>query len=177
MTDSTADNNQDHSHEEDKCGKDAAKDPDSENRDEREESRGGDSKNGKDKKEENQRSGVLEILFSIFSCGVLLFLIGYLIYQIAQENTPPVIEITESKPRPRGAYTAIMITVRNDGDDAAKAVQIRGEAPMAGKDAPYEAEGSLDWLPGNSVRQVTLLFPPDVNIDDLEVYVVGYEEP
>jgi uncharacterized protein (TIGR02588 family) len=64
----------------------------------------------------------------------------------------------------------------NIGDDAAKAVHVIGEATGADGN-PVESQATLDWLPGDSKRKVTIIFPADANTADTKVRVAGYEEP
>jgi uncharacterized protein (TIGR02588 family) len=125
---------------------------------------------------EEQRGSILEKLFTILSALLLLFITGYLLVQSFRDSKPPMFEVQVSVPAARGDFTAVAVLVDNTGDDAAKAVQVRGEAPGADQQ-PVEAEATMDWLPGKSRRHVTLLFPPDADVSKLEVKIVGYEEP
>lgn len=146
-------------------------------RDESESQSGSAETSGKKaEKEEHQRSGILEKVFTVFSVILLVFMAGYLVVQIFQESTPPGFLVTPSEPRMRGDFMAVGVTMQNTGDRAAKQVHVRGKAP-AGEGEPFEAVATLDWLPGNSSRHVTLLFPAEADLEALVVDVIGYEEP
>lgn len=146
------------------------------------ESKESDQESPSDKDQENNRrgeeehSGTLEKIISISSLILILGITGYLAWESIQDNTPPALDVTLAEPRQQGEFVAIVVAVQNSDDDTAKAVQVRGEAPGAdGK--PAEAEATMDWLPGQSKRRVTLLFPTDANVSQADVKVVGYEEP
>lgn len=125
---------------------------------------------------QEERSGLLEKLFTILSVGLLLFLVIFLGVQSFREDEPAAFDVQISSTEKRGDFTAVAVILKNTGDQTAKAVQIRGEAPVAGG-KPVEAEATMDWLPAKSQRHVTLLFPPNADFAKLGVKVVGYEDP
>lgn len=133
--------------------------------------------NSAGQRQHEERSSVTEKIFTVFSVILVGGLCIFLLSQSFSPPAPPAFAVETAYPINRGENTAIDVYIRNSGKQAAKAVHITGEMPGAdGK--PVEAEATLDWLPGNSRRQVTLLFPADVQKSgNPEIRVKGYEEP
>jgi len=130
-----------------------------------------------DQEEDHEdRSGLLERIFTILSLVVILAMTGYLVKETFGTPPPASFEVEVAAPQLRGDYTAVEVFVKNTGEQAAKAVNVRGEIAN-GPDGPIEAEATLDWLPGSSRRRVTLVFAGDQTTTTPEVRVLGYEEP
>lgn len=127
-------------------------------------------------KDDKNRTGVLEKIFTIFSVVLLLAIAGYLVKQSFTPETPPAFKVDTEKPAPQGRFQSLTVRVRNIGSRTAKAVNVQAEAPTPDGEKA-EAEATLDWLPGHSTRKVTLIFPGDADTSATEAEVVGYEEP
>jgi uncharacterized protein (TIGR02588 family) len=130
-----------------------------------------------EQKPEQERTSKTETIFTIFSVILIVLAASYLVVQSLGTPAPPAFTTELSYHLPRGNHAAVDVFIKNTGDEAAKAVHVSGE--VAGTDGtPVEAEATLDWLPGNSTRKVTLLFPTDkVTTATPEIHITGYEEP
>ncbi len=128
-----------------------------------------------DEKEENH-SGVLEKIFTVLSLVLLGSLCAFLVWQSFAPSLPPSFQVELGPFEKRGDYVGVEIIVSNIGDEAAKAVQVLGETTGADGE-PVDAQATMDWLPGDSKRRVTLIFPADVKQENLDVRIAGYEEP
>lgn len=141
-----------------------------------------DEKNKPDEAHENheekeeKHSGLLEKIFTVFSLLLLATLSVYLVYRSFAPDSPPSFKVELGLTEKRGDFQGIEVTVVNIGDDAARSVQVIGEA-IGADGNPVESQATLDWLPGDSKRKVTLIFPADANTTTAEVRVAGYEEP
>lgn len=128
-------------------------------------------------REQDDRRNITEELFTVFSVLLIISVCGYLGFQSFGIPTPPVFSVETSYPLPRGDLIAVEVYVKNSGEEAAKAVHVTAE--MTGNNSqPVDAEATLDWLPGNSKRRVTMVFPGDVVTTTLpNVKIKGYEQP
>lgn len=137
-----------------------------------------DQQQAKPDEKKEDREGWTEKLFTVFSLLLIAGLVGYLLVESFKTNTPPAFELKPSPAEQRGDFVAVRISVKNGGEDTAKAVQVRGEIAVEGSE-PVQAEATLDWLPGRSSRDVTLLFSEDAatSVGAAKFEVVGYEEP
>jgi len=122
------------------------------------------------------RSGLLEKIFTILSLIAILAMTAYLAKESFGTPPPAAFEVKVASPQLRDEFTAVEVYIKNTGEQAAKAVNIRGEIYIDQK-KPLEAEATLDWLPGNSQRMVTLIFAGDQTTTSPKVQVLGYEEP
>lgn len=135
-----------------------------------------DSGKSDQKADEKDRSGFLETVFTILSLLLILGIAGYLTWQASKESTEPAFELKAEKSVLRGQFQAINILVKNSGTQAAKDVNISGQA--AGNDGkPETAEATIDWLPGQSKRRVTLIFPKDTDTSSPILNVTGFQYP
>lgn len=75
------------------------------------------------------------------------------------------------------AGTLVEVAVTNRGDGAANGVEIEGTAPPEGGQPPPTAHATLNQSPAGSTRRVTLIFPPGVATEPLDLRVVGYAAP
>lgn len=133
-------------------------------------------KQGTGEQEKEHHSGMLEKLFTVMSLLLLLGVASFLVWQWISGSTPPAFKIEAEAPHKRGDFTNIEVTVENTGNETAKSVQVMAEATGAdGK--PVDSQATLDWLPGNSKRTVSLVFPLDTDTSGAVVRVAGYEQP
>lgn len=122
------------------------------------------------------RTGILEKIFTVMSLVLIVGMSGYLIWQSFTADNPASFKIKTGAVEERGEFLGVEVHITNSGGESAKAVQVRGEVPWQ-PGRPMEAEATLDWLPANSTRKITLLFPKDADTSAAKVRVVGYEEP
>ena len=123
---------------------------------------------------EEERPGHLETEFTIISIILILAAVAYLAYHAWAPKSEPGFEITSHPAVKYGEFDHVRVDVKNTGDLPAKSVEVYGSIKTS--DEPMEAEASLDWLPGNSTRSVTLVFS-DASTTPPEIVVRGYEEP
>lgn len=126
---------------------------------------------------EEERASITERLFTIFSIILLASGSIYLVYQSFAPSTPPSFAVEISYQLQRGKYRDVNVYITNSSTEAAKAIHISGE--LTGQDGkPLESEATLDWLPGNSRRKLTLVFPAEeVTTGIPKIYIKGYEQP
>jgi uncharacterized protein (TIGR02588 family) len=106
---------------------------------------------------ESQPIGTLEKMATAVSGLLIAALLGVLLWDSVHPNTEPSFTT-----RPgavaivSGSYRA-GVTVRNSGDESAKAVVVHLEL-VASDSVLAESDVTIDWLPGNSTREVVGLF-------------------
>lgn len=102
--------------------------------------------------------------------------IGVLAWQGARDRRPPALEARVDSVAVRGEVHHLHLTVRNDGDRSAAAVQLR--ARLLHDDVVVaESEVVLDWVPGRSAVEATFVFDEDPRALDVEAGIVGFTEP
>jgi len=127
------------------------------------------------KKREGDRPDPLELIVTWISAVLLAAMLAFLIWDATRASNPPSFEASIESLEQRGSYAYVTVAVRNRGDDAARAVEVR-VVPEAG-DKASEAHFTLDWLPGRSTRRGIAVFPQTVALGRLRAEVAGYAEP
>lgn len=123
------------------------------------------------------RRNWLEWLVLVVSGAVLVGLVGFLAVDgLTDEGEPPLPVVTLA---PASAYEGagrwfVPAVVRNDGDRAAEAVQLRAEATVGGD--TEEAEASIDYLPAGSEVEVTFAFSAEPD-GEVAAGVIGFRLP
>lgn len=116
---------------------------------------------------------VVAAVGALFVAAVL----GYLAwYRFAHPDSPPklvaeVASITEDA----GAYY-VEVRARNDGLATAATVILLGELKAKGQ-VVEDSEAEIDYLPGHSRREVTLIFTRDPAAHELVLRFKGYARP
>lgn len=125
------------------------------------------------KKREASSPDALELIVSWISGVLFVALLAFLVWDARQPLEPPSFQTAIESRSERGGSTYLTVAVRNLGDEAAQAVEVR-VAPDAGV-AGAEGHFTLEWLPGNSIRRGVAILPRSVV--DVRAEVVGYAKP
>lgn len=104
--------------------------------------------------------------------GVLLFLL----FHIADEQTPPDIHLTVDSVH-AGPNYLVEVDVVNRGTRAAADMSIEGELLSDAGVAVETSSATLDYLPGRAKRRVGLFFQQDPRAHRLQLRATGYREP
>jgi uncharacterized protein (TIGR02588 family) len=126
--------------------------------------------------EESERRNPLETVVLTVSALLVAGSIAVLVWQGTREERPPELVLHVDSIVARGAAHHVHVTVRNDGDATAAAVQLRARL-LRDTAVVAESEAVIDWVPGRSAAQATLLFAEDPRAFDVEAGVVGFAEP
>ncbi len=127
------------------------------------------------KKREEGEPDRLELIVTWISGVLLAAMLAFLVWDASRTSDPPSFETSIEALAQRGSYAYVTVAVRNRGDDAAKAVEVR-VVPETGETGSG-AHFTLDWLPGRSTRRGIAVFPQSVALGRLHAEVVGYAEP
>jgi uncharacterized protein (TIGR02588 family) len=119
---------------------------------------------------------LLERLASWASGLLVLALAVFLAWDAARTHAPATLQARGEAPRAAGTSFQLPIVVSNSGDEPAQDVLVHVEL-RAGKNAPVEADLTLDWLAGNSRRRIVAVLPVDPSLGQLVVEVRGFIEP
>jgi uncharacterized protein (TIGR02588 family) len=127
------------------------------------------------KKREGQSPDALELIVTWISGALLAGMLAFLVWDARRPSQPPSFETSIESRAQRGSYAYVTVAVRNLGDDAARAVEVRvvPEAAETGAEAHF----TLDWLPGRSTRRGIAVLPQSVGLGRLRAEVAGYAEP
>lgn len=111
--------------------------------------------------------------------GLLLLLasMGYLLadaFATRDEPPRPAIQVLGVEPR-QGQY-AVRLRLRNEGRAAAAALRVAGELKR-GAEVVETSEVEIDFLPGRSEREATLLFAQDPRTLQLVLSPRSYVKP
>jgi uncharacterized protein (TIGR02588 family) len=86
-------------------------------------------------------------------------LLGVLVWDAVHPNTKPSFATMPSSMVMAGGSYRVPIAVKNNGDEAAKAVAVHLSL-VASDSVLAESDITIDWLPGRSSRQIVGLFAP-----------------
>lgn len=127
-------------------------------------------------REESERRNPLETVVLTVSALLVAGSVAVLAWQGAREERPPELVLHVDSIVSRGEMHHVHVTVRNDGDATAAAAQLRARLR---RDATVvaESEAVVQWVPGRSATQATLLFAEDPRAFDVEARVIGFTEP
>ncbi|HJU76109.1 MAG TPA: hypothetical protein VJ717_20380 [Gemmatimonadaceae bacterium] len=117
----------------------------------------------------------LELTATWISGVLLVAIVGFLVWDARQPSRPPSFETVIESQEQRGSYVYVTVAVRNLGDAAARAVEVR--VRPEGRDIGSEAHFTLDWVPGRSMRRGIAVLPQNIALGRLQAEVVGYAEP
>lgn len=110
------------------------------------------------------------------SCAVLGVLVLLVVLQLigAQDPAAPTVQsIGES--RAVGDLHHVEVTVRNEGDETAEAVQVT--AALVVDDETTEGDQTIDFLAGGEEVDLVFVFAEDPGDGDLTVEVSGFTVP
>ena len=105
----------------------------------------------------DRRAGPLEIATTVVSTLLVAALLSVLIWDAVHPNTPPAFATQPGRVVIAGGSYRVPVSVRNSGDDAAKAVVVHLEL-IASDAVLAESDLTIDWLPGNTSKEVVGLF-------------------
>lgn len=112
---------------------------------------------GSDAAPVDHRAGRLEIVATAISALLVAGILSVLTWDAVHPNAPPAFA---THPGPvvsaNGSYR-VPVSVRNSGDDAAKAVVVHLEL-LASDSVLAESDLTIDWLPGNTSKELVGLF-------------------
>jgi uncharacterized protein (TIGR02588 family) len=115
----------------------------------------------------------------VFAVGALLVsaTVGYLAYDaLAVTSSPPKIEVRLGEPVRTTEGFSVPVAVHNRGAQAAQSVLVRVEKRAS--DGPNEtAELTLDFVPGDAVREGAAIFSGDPATSRLSAAPVSFQLP
>jgi len=125
------------------------------------------------------RAGALEMIATAVSALLVCGILGVLIWDAVHPNTRPAFAAHAGRVGiSNGAYH-VPVSVHNSGDDAAKAVVVHLEL-VASDSVLAESDLTIDWLPGNTSKEVVGLFARPASAPSptgVHVEVRGYATP
>jgi len=102
---------------------------------------------------------LLEKIATAISTLLIVSLLGVLIADAVRPNAEASFATSVGVLHESSGAVRVPITVRNSGDEAAKSVVVHAEL-VAADSTLGETDLTVDWLPGNSSRDVVALFTP-----------------
>lgn len=119
----------------------------------------------------------VEWLTGLASTTIVVAMIGWMAYEaMTNADRPPEIaaQILTIDPLPSG--WRVMIEVRNSGDQAAAAVEIKGSL-LDGTTAIEEAGMTFDYVAAGSTSRGGLVFVNNPSLHQLQIVPSGFTEP
>src|SRR5690242_1122602 len=107
--------------------------------------------------EQERRVGTLEMVATAVSALLVALLLSVLLWDAFHPNSAPAFEAQPGSIAVTDRMYRVPVTVRNSGDDAAKEVVVHLEL-VASDSVLAESDLTIDWLPGNTSRQLVGLF-------------------
>ena len=129
---------------------------------------------------EPQHTPFLEKVIGAVGALFLLAIVGFLIYEVLQPSSPPVVLVAIESITPVTGGYLVQIEAENRGETTASTVEVEGTlTPSDQQDAaPIETSmTTFDYIPSQSSRRGGLFFQADPNQFLLEVVAKGYIEP
>lgn len=110
--------------------------------------------------------------------GLALFLGAILVTSInaAGVHKPASITISAGQPTSSNGRFHVPYSAYNSGDESAADVQLMARL-MSGNEVIEESTGSIDLLPGRSMRRGGVFFVHDPSSLMIEILPLGYQEP
>lgn len=119
----------------------------------------------------------VEWVTGLAATTIVLAMIGWMVFEaMTSDDRPPelAVQILTIDPLPSG--WRVMIEVRNSGDQAAAAVEIKGSL-LNGATAIEEAGMTFDYIAAGSTSRGGLLFVNNPSLHQLQVVPSGFTEP
>lgn len=123
------------------------------------------------------RPHCVEWLTGLAATTIVASMIGWMIFEaMTSEDRPPelAVQILAIAPQPSG--WRVMIEVRNSGDQAAAAVEIKATL-LDGPELVEEAGMTFDYVAAGSASRGGLLFVNNPSLHQLQVVPSGFTEP
>jgi len=127
-------------------------------------------------KENKEKKNWLELSITIISGILVLFTLGFLVYQlIYEEEKPPNIEVTLGEVLQKDGAYAIPIEARNLGTETAENLIIE----ILDEEGPEQKEAQITfaYLPGKSSVKGWVIFTKKPKKHNLSTHVKGYGTP
>lgn len=108
---------------------------------------------------------------------IVVAMIGWMVFEaMTKEDRPPelVAQILAIDPQPSG--WRVMIEIRNSGDQAAAAVEVKA-ALLDGPEPIEEAGMTFDYIAAGSTSRGGLVFVNNPSLHQLQVVPSGFTEP
>ncbi|WIY52011.1 hypothetical protein O9Z70_11020 [Devosia sp. YIM 151766] len=126
------------------------------------------------KSNNNGKVHAVEWVLGGLSGLIVLGLAGFLVFEgITKSGGEPLLSLQVVRIVNHAQAYGVVIEVRNVGHATAAEVEIAGI--LAGDPLPRHAV--LDYVPAESVREVTFNFTAPVSEDTLELFVLGFVDP
>ena len=134
-----------------------------------------DLENQKDERGRPKATPVWEWIIAGVGLILVVAAIGTTLYRaMTEESTPPKLEVVIDSIAPNGDGSYLVkFAVKNTGNKTAAAVAVEGKL----KDGTETGNATLTYVPSNSVRRGGLFFSKNLQPEDLQMRVTGYEEP
>ena len=132
------------------------------------------------RKDRQQEVTLLEKIATALSALLVAALIAVLLWDASHPDTPPRFTVDQGAPILDGANYRFPVVVHNHGDKSAKAVVVHLELIATPADTVIdESELTIDWLPGQSSRDIVGLFKRPTNGEraGVRAEVRGYVVP
>jgi uncharacterized protein (TIGR02588 family) len=123
---------------------------------------------------------LLEKIATTISALVVALLLAVLVRDALRSDAPPRLTVEVGRADSVGASYRVPATLHNRGDKSAKSVVVHFELVIARNDSvAAESDVTIDWLPGESSRDVVGLFRRDAAGERANVRadVRGYVAP
>lgn len=130
----------------------------------------------KEKKDNKEEKNWLEWTITIISGILVVFTLGFLVYQmIYEEQTPPDIVVVLGEVSEKDGAFAIPITTTNKGTETAENVII--EVILKGGSEEEKSQITFAYLPRKSSVNGWVIFTKKPDSKDLQTRVMGYSIP
>lgn len=117
----------------------------------------------------------LEWTVTIISTVIVVFVIGILIAQLAEKETPPEFHISLGKTVSRNDHFSIPVTVKNSGSLTAQNLNI--EFSMGEGEQTEKSMLEFDFLPGKSQVKGWISFSKNPDGKTINRHILGYTAP
>ncbi|MFN4206721.1 MAG: hypothetical protein ACK4HG_10005 [Agrobacterium albertimagni] len=119
----------------------------------------------------------VEWLTGLAATTIVVAMIGWMVFEaLTSDDRPPelAVQILAIDPQPSG--WRVMIEVRNSGDQAAAALDIKASL-LDGPELVEEAGMTFDYVAAGSTSRGGLLFVNNPSLHQLQVVPSGFTEP
>jgi uncharacterized protein (TIGR02588 family) len=119
----------------------------------------------------------IEWVGAVIGALIVLGTIGYLTYETlrSSDHDQPRLSAVVMRVRAQDGRFAVDVEIRNGGSRAASDVHVAGN-PRAADARQERPQARLDYVPGLSRREVTLLFRDNPG-ERPDVQIIGYSRP
>jgi len=120
---------------------------------------------------------VWEWLVAAVGLGLILFVIGALIWEAASgSDQPPLIELRVKETVPQGSGELVMIEVHNSGGQVASDLKVRGSIG-SGASVLESREVTVAYVPRHSRKVIGLFFSQPTAGQNLRLESIGFVKP